>query len=121
MSLNDPTPSTYGSNLVPETTINGHDLIAEGDRTLTIPCQDGAYGLYIGAHSDDSNGFSVSITWTTAAGNITSERTATELGASSVTDVAFEENVYGAVAEVTFTDTSGAASNNINAHIQIDR
>jgi len=121
MSLNDPTPSTYGSDLAPETTIDGHDLIGSGDRTLTISCQDGAYGLYVGAHSDDGNGFSVSITWTTAAGNVTSERTATELGASSATDVAFEENVYGAVAEVTFTDTSGAASNNINAHIQIDR
>ncbi len=120
MSVNYPTPSTYGSNLVPETTINGHDLIADGDRTLTVPCQSGFYALYIGAHSDDSNAFSVSITWKTAAGNVTGERTATELGASSVTDVAFEENVHGAVAEVTFTDTSGGTSNVINAHIQTD-
>lgn len=92
---------------------NGHDLIGDGDLTFRESVH-GAAHVILAAHSDDANSFSVSVRWEDQNGNLIQEETASELSMSNITDDWSRLVTKAQYIEVTLTDTSGGAQNNVN-------
>lgn len=87
--------------------------LTTSDLTVEVDT-DSIYNLIIAAHSDDSETFSVSISWEDRNGNVYQKETATELVMADITDDYSRLREKGDIAVVTLTDTSSAGSNNVN-------
>jgi len=105
----------------PDNVTTGHDLIGTGDLTLGPVAVNGAAAVIISAKSTDSNAFSVSVSWQDDSGNEFQTEDKTEVGLSSVTDDWARLVRKGKQIEVTVTDESGGASNNVNVYLDTHR
>jgi hypothetical protein len=106
----------------PNNQTNGHDLIGSGDLTIGPVSVARAEALVISANSTDSNSWSASVDWVNSDGSVVYQtETKSDINLSSVTEDWSRLIRKGPHAQVTFTDESGAAQNNINAHVDTER
>lgn len=98
-------------------TVQQQDLIGSGDLTIGPQPVARAQAILIAAHSEGGNTWSASVTWQDGNGNVLNNEVAADLGLENVTDNWARIVRKGPEVSVTFTDTSGAGSNNINAYL----
>lgn len=105
----------------PNSQTTGHDLIASGDLVIGPVSVARSEALVISANSTDGNSFSVSVDWEDGAGNVFQTESAADIGLDSAVEDWARLVRKGPQVEVTVTDTSAAASNNINIHVDTER
>lgn len=99
----------------------GHDLVASGDLVVGPAVIERGTGVIIAATSTDNNSFSISVEWKDSNGNVFQSETATDIGLDTITEDYARLVRKGPQIEVTVTDESGAAQNNINIHADTER
>jgi len=105
----------------PNNQTTGYDLIGSGDLVVGPVSVAKAEAVVIAANSTDGNTFSVSVDWEDGSGNVFQEESATDIGLADITQDYSRLIRKGPQVEVTFTDTSGGSTNNINAHVDAQR
>jgi hypothetical protein len=105
----------------PDSQTTGHDLIGTGDLVIGPVPVDRSSALVIAANSTSGNTFSVSVDWSDGSGNVFASESASDLALSNITSDWSRLVRKGPQVTVTFTDTSGAAANNVNVHIDTQR
>jgi len=101
--------------------VTGHDLVSSGDLTIPRTVAEGATAVVIAGRSIDNNGFSVSVQWADGSGNVLQTESSADIGLNTVTEDYARLVRKGPQVEVTVTDESGAAQNNINFHADTER
>jgi len=95
--------------------------LTSGDLTVGPVSVARAEAVLISATSADGNSWSASVTWKDSTGNTLQSESSTDVGLDTVTEDWAQLVRKGAQVSVTFTDESGAASNNLNAYIDVHR
>lgn len=108
-ATNDDQPNFFDEDIV------SFDLIGSGDFTVAETNVRGTSNLTFKVNSADSNTFTVTVEWTDGNGNILYTESPTD--ATSVTDTNVTLETGSDDFQLTITDNSGAAQNNINGTI----
>jgi len=99
----------------------GYDLIASGDLVIGPSAVERGTAVVIAASSVDNNAFSVSVQWEDGSGNVFQSESAADIGLDNVTEDYARLVRKAPQVELTITDESGAAQNNINIHTDTER
>jgi len=105
----------------PDTQVSGEDIVANGDLVVGPVTVARTSGVTIAANSTDGTTFSVSVEWVDSAGNIYQQESATDIELSAITQDFARLVRKAPQVQVTVTDDSGAAQNNINIHVDTQR
>lgn len=117
-----PDPSfTFGAPDHPNRQVVGHDLVADGDLTIGDVGVARSEAAVVAANSTDGNTWSASVDWQNDAGDVFQSESAADINLSSVAEDWARLVRKGPRVQVTFTDESGAGSNEINAHVDTER
>jgi hypothetical protein len=98
----------------------GHDLVGSGDISIGPGAVERGTAVTIAATSLDDNAFSVSVEWV-GAGNTYQSEAAADIGLDSITEDYARLVRKAPAVEITVTDESGAAQNNVNIHADTER
>ncbi len=110
----DPSPEYPASQTV------GHDLTGN-DLVLGPVSVARSSSVVISANSTSGNSFSVSVDWEDGNGNVFQTESETDIAMSGITQDWSRLVRKGPQVEVTLTDTSGATTNNVNAHLDTEK
>jgi len=99
----------------------GYDLVGSGDLTIGPGSVERGTAVVIAATSTDGNAFSVSVEWKDGSGNVYQTEPAADIGLDTITEDYARLVRKSLLVEVTVTDESGAAQNNINIHADTQR
>lgn len=99
----------------------GYDLVASGDLVVGPGPVERGTAVVIAASSVDNNAFSVSVQWKDGSGNVFQSESAADIGLDNVTEDYARLVRKAPQVELTITDESGAAQNNINIHTDTER
>jgi hypothetical protein len=99
----------------------GHDLVGSGDLIIGPALIERGTAVTIAATSTDTNSFSVSVQWEDGNGNVFQSESAVDIGLDGITEDYARLVRKAPQVELTVTDESGAAQNNINIHADTER